>query len=47
VHLVGVLVRRHTICVKLPPGLSALRTLRIAAPGISKNMVPKRAKAWS
>ena len=34
-------------CVNVPPGFSALRMLRIAAPGRMKNMVPKRAKAWS
>ena len=39
--------RRHTTCMNVPPGLSDLRTLRIAAPGISKNIVPKRANAWS
>ena len=39
--------RRHTIIVNLPPGFSALRMLRSAAPGIMKNIVPKRENAKS
>ncbi len=38
---------RQTICAKLPPGFSARRMFRNAAPGDMKNIVPKRAKAWS
>ena len=38
---------RQTICAKLPPGFRARRMFRMAAPGDMKNIVPKRAKAWS
>jgi DnaJ-class molecular chaperone len=37
--------RRQTICVNVPPGLSDLHMLRIAAPGVSKNMLSNRANA--
>ena len=39
--------RRQTIIVSPPPGASARRMLRIAAPGMLKNIVPKRANARS
>ena len=39
--------RRQTTITRRPPGTSALRTLRIAATGFAKNIVPKREKARS
>jgi hypothetical protein len=38
---------RHTIMVMVPPGFSAVRMLRKAATGFSKNCVPKREKQKS
>ena len=39
--------RRHTTITSRPPGTSARRTLRSAATGLAKNIVPKRENAMS
>ena len=39
--------RRQTTIVSLPPGTSDWRTLRSAATGLMKNIVPMREKAMS
>ena len=39
--------RRQTTMTSLPPGFSDARTLRSAATGLAKNIVPIREKAMS
>ena len=39
--------RRHTAIASLPPGTSDSRTLRSAATGLMKNIVPMRENAMS
>src|SRR5574340_655384 len=40
-------IGRQAMNMNVPPGFSARRTLRIAATGLAKNIVPKREKAKS